>query len=105
MFYDEFKARDLDISLLATDSSPIEYWHTIQWASENMDNITGIYGGHHYINNYDLFDNSFYKFFLDKMKWGADLAKSKNKRFIVGEFGAKQNSNIIDSVHARCMHV
>ena len=63
-----------------------------------MDDITGIYGGHHYINNYDLFDNSFYRFFLDKMKWGADLARSKNKRFIVGEFGAKQNSNIIDSV-------
>jgi len=98
LFYDEFKARDLDISLLSTDSSPIEYWHTIQWASENMDEITGIYGGHHYINNYDLFDNSFYKYFLNKMKWGANLAKSKNKRFIVGEFGAKQNSNIIDSV-------
>ncbi len=105
LFYDEFKARGLDISLLATDSSPIEYWHTIQWAAENMDDITGIYGGHHYINNYDLFDNSFYNFFLDKMKWGATLAKSKNKRFIVGEFGAKQNSNIIDSVlHDACMY-
>lgn len=105
LFHDEFKARNLDISLLSTDSSPIEYWHTIQWASENMDDITGIYGGHHYINNYDLFDNSFYKFFHDKMKWGAGLAKSKNKRFIVGEFGAKQNSNIIDSVmHDACMY-
>ena len=105
LFHDEFKARGLDISLLATHSSPIEYWHTIQWASENMDDITGIYGGHHYINNYDLFDNSFYRFFLDKMKWGADLARSKNKRFIVGEFGAKQNSNIIDSVlHDACMY-
>ncbi|MBK7711989.1 MAG: hypothetical protein IPJ37_14245 [Bacteroidales bacterium] len=105
LFYDEFKARNLDINLLATDSSPIEYWHTIQWASENMDSITGIYGGHHYINNYDLFDNSFYKFFLDKMKWGSGLARSKNKRFIVGEFGAKQNSNIIDSVrHDACMY-
>ena len=105
LFYDEFKARALDISLLSTDASPIEYWHTIQWASENMDDITGIYGGHHYINNYDLFDNSFYKFFLDKMKWGAALARSKNKRFIVGEFGAKQNSNIIDSVlHDACIY-
>ncbi len=105
LFYDEFKSRDLDISLLATDSSPIEYWHTIEWASENMDEITGIYGGHHYINDYDLFDNSFYSFFQGKMKWGATLARSKNKRFIVGEFGAKQNSNIIDSVlHDACMY-
>jgi hypothetical protein len=98
MFYDELKTRKLNIKLLASDASPFEYWPTIQWASENMDSITGIYGGHHYINNYDLFDNSLYKFFLDKMKWGSQLAKSKNKRFIVGEFGAKQNSNIIDSV-------
>ncbi len=105
MFYDELKARNLGIDLLASDASPFEYWNTIQWASENMDDITGIYGGHHYINNYDLFDNSFYKFFLGKMKGGAELARSKNKRFIVGEFGAKQNSNIIDSVmHDACMY-
>ena len=59
-----------------------EYWYTIDWAAENMDDITGIYGGHHYINNYDLFDNTFYSFFLNKMKWGVGLAESKNKRFI-----------------------
>ena len=105
LFYDEFKARNLDIKLLATDASPIQYWKTIEWASENMDSITGVYGGHHYINDYDLFDNSFYNFFLEKMKWGAGIARSKNKKFIVGEFGAKQNSNTIDSVlHDACMY-
>ncbi len=105
LFYDEFRARNLGISLLATDASPIEYWPTIKWATENMDSITGIYGGHHYINNYDLFDNSFYPFFLEKMKWGASMAAAKHKRFIVGEFGAKQNSNIIDSVmHDACIY-
>jgi hypothetical protein len=98
MLYEEIKNRNLDIKLLASDASPFEYWHTIKWSSENMDSITGIYGGHHYINNYDLFDNTFYSFFLNKIKWGVELARSKNKRFIVGEFGAKQNSNIIDSV-------
>jgi hypothetical protein len=105
LFYDEFKARNLDIRLLATDASPFNYWHTIKWASENMDDITGVYGGHHYINDKDLFDNSFYNYFLEKIKWGTDIAKSKNKKFIVGEFGAKQNSNIIDSVrHDACMY-
>ncbi len=98
LFYNEIKSRGLDIKLLASDSSPFEYWHTIEWAANNMDSITGIYGGHHYINDRDLFDNTFYKYFYDKIKWGTDLSKSKNKRFIVGEFGAKQNSNIIDSV-------
>ncbi len=98
LFYEEFKRRNLDISLLATDASPFSYWPTIEWASEHMDDITGVYGGHHYINDYDLFDLSFYDFFLGKMKWGSGIAERKNKRFIVGEFGAKQNSNMIDSV-------
>jgi hypothetical protein len=98
LFYNELKSRGLDIKLLASDSSPFDYWYTIEWAANNMDSITGIYGGHHYINDRDLFDNTFYKYFYDKIKWGTDLSKSKNKRFIVGEFGAKQNSNIIDSV-------
>ncbi len=98
LFYDELESRELDIKLLASDSSPFEYWHTIEWAANNMDSITGIYGGHHYINDWDLFDNRFYDYFYEKIKWGTDLSARKNKRFIVGEFGAKQNSNIIDSV-------
>ena len=99
LFYDEFKRRDLDIKLLATDASPFVYWPTIEWATENMDEITGVYGGHHYINSYDLDDLSFYSFFLGKMRWGADLAKSKNKKFIMGEFGPKQGSFFMDSVY------
>jgi nicotinamide mononucleotide adenylyltransferase len=105
LFYDELNRKNLDIKLLASDASPFMHWPTIEWASENMDDITGVYGGHHYINGYDLFDPGFYDFFYDKMKWGADLAKTKNKRFIVGEFGPKQNSNIIDSVrHDACIY-
>jgi len=105
LFYDELDSKNLDIKLLATDASPFQYWHTIQWATENMDDITGVYGGHHYINSYDLFDLGFYDFFHGKMKWGYELAASKNKKFIVGEFGPKQNSNIIDSVrHDACIY-
>ena len=105
LFYQEIQSRHLNISMLATDASPLEYWNTIQWASENMDDITGVYGGHHYINDYDLFDASFYRFFLEKMKWGSQLARMKDKKFIVGEFGAKQNSNMIDSVmHDACVY-
>lgn len=99
LFYDEFNRRGLDVKLLATDASPFVYWNTIEWAAENMDDITGIYGGHHYINSFDLDDPSFYEFFLDKMKWGADLAKNKNKKFIMGEFGPKQGSFFMDSVY------
>ncbi len=99
LFYDEFNRRGLEVKLLATDASPFEYWPTIEWAANNMDDITGIYGGHHYINSFHLDDLTFYDFFLNKMKWGADLAKSKNKKFIMGEFGPKQGSFFIDSVY------
>jgi hypothetical protein len=105
LFYDEIGRRNLDIKLLASDASPFVHWPTIEWAANNMDEITGVYGGHHYINGYDLFDTGFYNFFYENMKWGADLANSKGKRFIVGEFGPKQNSNIIDSVnHDACIY-
>jgi hypothetical protein len=40
--YDELEPRKLDIKRLATDASPISFWETIQWARENMDEITGI---------------------------------------------------------------
>lgn len=103
LFYEEIARRDLGIDLLATDASPFTYWHTIEWAAENMDDITGVYGGHHYINEQDIFDASFYGWFLDQMKWGADLARSKGKRFIVGEFGSKQNSNDIEGVRHDAM--
>jgi hypothetical protein len=99
LFYNEFQKRNLDIKLLATDASPFVYWPTIEWAANNMDDITGVYGGHHYINSYHLDDLTFYSFFLNKMKWGANLAKSKGKKFVMGEFGPKQGSFFIDSVY------
>lgn len=88
--YNELKARKLDIRLLATDASPISSWDTLEWAAGNMDDITGIYGGHHYISEYGPDDERFYPWFLSKMAWAADLARRQGKDFILGEFGAKQ---------------
>jgi hypothetical protein len=88
--YEELRARRIDVGLLATDASPINYWDTIEWAAENMDDITAVYGGHHYINDYGLEDPAFYPWFLSKLRWGAGIAAAKGKKFIIGEFGAKQ---------------
>ena len=88
--FDEVRARKLDIRLLATDASPISAWDTIDWATKNMDEITGVYGGHEYIAEYALDDERFYPWFLSKMQWGAGMARSRNKDFILGEFGCKQ---------------
>jgi len=103
--YDELAARKLDIQLLATDASPVQLWHTIEWAAKNMDEITGIYGGHHYINDYALEDDRFYGWFLERVKWGAALARGKHKDFVLGEFGSKQDNRTVNGVKLdRCIY-
>jgi hypothetical protein len=96
--YDEIKARGLDVGLLASDASPQSWWWTVEWAAQNMDNITAIYGGHHYINEHPLDDERFYPWFYEKTKWAADIARTKGKDFILGEFGCKQDGRTINGV-------
>jgi len=86
----EIKRRGLNIKLLATDASPIEYWSTIQWAADHMDDITGIYGGHHYINEHEPDNLDFYSWFRERCSWAVNIARSKGKDFILGEFGPAQ---------------
>lgn len=94
--HDEIRARGLGVQLLATDAAPAAFWNTIEWATRNMDDITGIYGGHHYINSYAPDDPTFYPWFLEKATWAAGLARGKGKDFILGEFGCKQDGRTID---------
>ena len=93
--FDELKARKLDIGLLATDASPAGRWDTIEWAAKNMDDITAVYGGHHYIEEYAPDDEQFYPWFLGKMQWGAGLARQHGKGFIMGEFGGRPGSHTV----------
>jgi len=88
--HDELQRRNLDVQLLATDASPVRYWNTLEWAAENMDDITGVYGGHHYVETDDPADMDFYSWFLGRCTWAASLARKKNKNFILGEFGSRQ---------------
>jgi hypothetical protein len=87
---DEIKRRKLAVKLLATDASPTEYWGTIEWATKNMDDISGVYGGHHYINEQAPDNLEFYNWFLGRCRWAVGLAKAKGKDFILGEFGPAQ---------------
>jgi hypothetical protein len=103
--YDELRARDLGIGLLASDASPLSYWHTIQWAADNMDDITAIYGGHHYLNDWPLTDERFYPWFLKQLQAGRAIAQAKGKHFILGEFGCKQDGRTVDGVKLdRCVY-
>ena len=97
-FFDELKARDLDIKLLATDASPASYWDSVEWAAQNMDDITGIYGGHHYFSEHPLDDERMYPWFLEKARWAVGVARAKGKEFILGEFGPRPDGRTIDGV-------
>ncbi|MEJ2009423.1 MAG: hypothetical protein P8Z30_14925 [Acidobacteriota bacterium] len=88
--YNEITRRGLEIKLLATDASPISYWGTIEWAAQHMDDITGVYGGHHYINRHAPDDLAFYDWFKGKCEWAVGIARAKGKDFILGEFGPAQ---------------
>jgi hypothetical protein len=88
--YNELRRRNLDVKLLATDASPVVYWNTLEWAAENMDDITGVYGAHHYLETDDPADMNFYSWFLGRCSWAAELARKKGKNFILGEFGSRQ---------------
>ena len=86
----EIKQRGLGIKLLATDASPEENWPSLEWAAAHMDDITGIYGGHHYINKHEPDNLDFYSWFKERCGWAANLARAKGKDFILGEFGPAQ---------------
>jgi hypothetical protein len=96
--FNELKRRNLPVQLLATDASPIVFWPTIEWAARNMDDITGVYGGHHYINDHLLTDTGFYPWFGKVLTQYAGMARAKGKHFIMGEFGAKQDGRMINGV-------
>jgi hypothetical protein len=88
--FDELKRRSLAIKLLATDASDLENWPTLEWAAQHMDDVTGVYGAHHYINEHDPTDLDFYASFKERCQWAVNLARGKKKDFILGEFGNAQ---------------
>lgn len=99
--FDQLKVRNLPIGLLATDEAKSgfdEGWPTISWAASNMDDITAAYGGHHYEWDTPPEDSAFYARFLNKMTWGGDIAKRYHKPFIVGEFGSRQDTRVVNGL-------
>jgi hypothetical protein len=90
LIHAEIARRKLKVGLLSTDASPVSYWNTIEWAAANMDDITEVYGGHHYANEYPPQSPDFYEWFRGKCAQMVQLARSKGKEFILGEFGPAQ---------------
>ena len=91
-FFDEFAARKLPVGLLATDASPISNWHSIEWATKHMDDITAVYGGHHYINGFPLDDPNFHPWVrgaprLGARAWPGAKGKDLHHRRVRGQAG------------------
>ena len=86
----EIERRGVPIKMLATDASPVEYWPSLEWAAQHMDDVTGIYGGHHYLNAHEPGNLDFYSWFKGRCAWAVELARAKGKDFILGEFGPAQ---------------
>ncbi len=88
--YSAFQKYNLPIGLLATDASGYDWWNTVDWAIENMSDITEDYCVHIYerAERYDIFNVDFYDFFYEKCKEISDKAiRNFGKRVILGEVG------------------
>eukprot|EP00039_Didymoeca_costata_P000742 m.47112 g.47112 ORF g.47112 m.47112 type:complete len:556 (-) comp10448_c0_seq2:97-1764(-) len=82
------------IGLLATDASPTYNWVTMNWAMSAVDNITAVYGGHHYPNNFSAKSNGLYKFWLGQVNGMAGrVQEATGKKFLIGETGGPQWTN------------
>lgn len=97
--YKEFRRRNLPVKLLATDASPYERWESIEWAITNgVVPISGIFGGHHYVNDFEPQDLDFYKIFHKNVSKVVKSLYPHERRFILGEFGLAQDMRNINGV-------
>lgn len=88
--YRAFERHGLDISLLATDCSGEDNFPQIEWAANNIDEITGDYCAHLYLQKYQPADKEAYEYCKGHFESLVNVAKKKQKRFILGEYGIKK---------------
>lgn len=101
--YMAFKRHGIDVGLIATDCSGTERFHQIGWAAENMDEITENYCVHLY-SHFVPGDLDSYQKYVDAFTPQVMVARSKEKRLILGEFGQmmQMHPNIYPMVNDMC---
>ena len=89
--YRAFRRHGLDVGLLATDVSGAENFDQMQWAAENMDEITECYCAHLYTRDsrFPLGHPGAYDYYMSLFTPAVMTAHAKEKRFILGESGIK----------------
>lgn len=86
--FKSFRKHELDIGLLATDSSGTFLTDKqLPWAIENLNNITECYCGHLYVSDRVPGDIDAYDCIYNTLKGYVQMCRKKEKRFILGEYG------------------
>lgn len=100
--YRAFQQRELNIGLLATDATGVEWWHTLDYAIKEMAPITEDMCVHLYVsqNQHDIYSLDFYEWFYKHCsEYVMKCIKcngAAGKRLIIGEFGAKSGEGLND---------
>ena len=93
--YRAFLRHGLDVGLLATDCSEEKNYHQIKWATENIDEITADYCAHLYLQKYQPGDLEAYEYCKGLFSELVSQARTKQKRFILGEYGIFSKNRIM----------
>ena len=93
--FQAFQNRGLRIGLLATDASNINNWNTLNYAIDNMKQITEDFCLHAYVSEYGPEDTNFYPWFY-KLCYDTAVkcCQCDGKRFILGEYGIKRSDSM-----------
>lgn len=88
--YRAFQRHGLDVGLVATDGSGEQFFPQVQWARENMDEITEDYCSHLYLGKYQPGDLEAYAYCCGHFENLTVEARKAQKRFILGEYGINE---------------
>ena len=80
--YRAFQRHGLDVGLVATDGSGENFFPQVQWARENMDEITEDYCSHLYLHKYQPGDLEAYEYCRGHFENLSVEARKAQKRFI-----------------------
>lgn len=104
LLWREFRRRGLNIGLVASDGSGFQNFWQIDWAAKHMDEITDTYCAHNYeICGLRYDDRRFYDRVYSEVSRVVQLAKTRQKRFLLGEFGLHDESHFTS--HVMCNDV
>ena len=88
--YKSFQRHGLDIGLLATDCSGESTLYQVDWAIENMDEITSDYCTHLYLQKYQPEDLEAYEYCRSIFAEQVAKCQKVQKRYVIGEYGIKK---------------